>query len=122
VAKAALSLRFEFDGNEPEAVGILGTVAPLLPGRAYRLLWKTDAAELSARKDTGFAWQVVQEPGGVATMCQPLLQTGDDGYCQFTSLPNTSSAKVDLMYRRATGTTRVEGMLRIASVKLEPGA
>jgi tetratricopeptide (TPR) repeat protein len=122
VAKAALSLRFEFDGNEPEAMSILGTVAPLLPGRAYRLVWKTDASELSARKDPGFAWQVVQEPGGVATMCQPLLQAGDDGSCQFTSLPTSSSARLDLMYRRATGTTRVEGMLRIANVKLELGS
>ena len=122
VAKAALSLRFEFDGNEPEAVGILGTVAPLLPGRAYRLTWKTEASELSSRKDPGFAWQITQEPGGAVTMCQPMLQDGDEGSCRFTSLPDASSAKLDLVYKRANGTTRVAGMLRIANVKLEFGS
>jgi tetratricopeptide (TPR) repeat protein len=122
VAEAALSLRFEFDGNEPEAVGVLGTVAPLVPGREYRLTWKTDASELSSRKDPGFAWQITQEPGGAVTACQPLLQAGDEGTCRFASLPNAGSARFDLIYKRANGTTRVDGMLRIANVKLEFGS
>src|SRR4029077_5531261 len=101
---------------------ILGTVAPLLPGREYRLTWKTDASALSSRRDPGFAWQITQEPGGAITTCPPLLQAGDEGACRFTSLPGTSSGRLDLIYRRANGTTRVEGMLRIANAKLEFGS
>lgn len=122
VAKSASSLRFEFDGHEPELFEVLSTSAPLIPGRPYRLIWKTDASELNARRDPGFAWQIVQQPGSVATMCQPLLQAGDEGLCRFTSLANTGSARLNLIYARASGTTRAEGMLRIASVKLEFGS
>jgi hypothetical protein len=122
LTKAALSLRFEFDGNEPEAVGILGTVAPLLPGRPYRLTWRTDASELSSRKDPGFAWQITQQPGDAVISCQPLPQAGDEGSWQFTSLPNTSNARLDLIYKGANGTTRVGGTLGIANVKLEFGS
>ncbi|MGA2717077.1 MAG: hypothetical protein ABSG41_28665 [Bryobacteraceae bacterium] len=122
VTQASSSLRFEFDGNEPEASVLLTTVAPLVPGRAYRLVWSTDASRLSSRQDPGFVFQIVQQPGDVITACQPLLQAGDDGACRFNSLPNAGAARLDLIYKRALGTTRVEGTLRIASVKLEFGS
>ena len=122
VAKASLSLRFEFDGNEPETFGVLSADAPLLPGRQYRLLWKTDSSELNARKDPGFAWQIVQQPGNATTVCQPLLQAGDEGVCPFTSQSGAGGARLDLIYSRARGTTRAQGMLRISNVKLEPGS
>jgi tetratricopeptide (TPR) repeat protein len=122
VVKESSSLRFEFDGNEPESSVLLTTAAPLVPGRAYRLIWKTDASSLSSRQDPGFAWRIVQQPGDAVTECQPLLQAGDEGACRFTSLSNANKAQLNLMYRRAVGTTRVEGMLRIANVKLEFGS
>ena len=122
VAKAAMSLRFEFDGNEPEALGLLSAYVPLLPDRAYRLTWKTDASELGARRDPGFAWQIVQQPGNVITACPPLLQAGDEGVCNFKSLPDAGRSQLDLIYRRATGTTRAQGMLRIANVNLGLGS
>jgi tetratricopeptide (TPR) repeat protein len=120
-AKEFSSLRLEFDGNEPESSLLLTTAAPLLPGRAYRLVWKTDASRLSAPRDPGFAWRIVQQPGNVVTECQPLLKAGDEGACRFTSLPGAGNAQLNLMYTRALGTTRVEGMLRITNVKLEFG-
>ena len=123
VAKAAMSLRFEFDGNESEAFALLSAYVPLIPDLAYRLTWKTDAKELGARRDSGFAWQIVQAAGGnVITGCPPLLQAGDEGVCNFKSLPNRGRSQLDLIYRRATGTTRAEGTLRIANVKLELGS
>ena len=122
VAKAAMSLRFEFDGNEPEALGLLSAYVALVPDRAYRLTWKTDASELGARRDPGFAWQIVQQPGNVITACPPLLQAGDEGMCNFKSLPNAGRSQLDLIYRRATGTTRAQGMLRIANVNLGLGS
>jgi tetratricopeptide (TPR) repeat protein len=122
VAETSSALRFEFDGNEPEASVLLTTVAPLVPGRAYRLVWSTDASRLSSTQDPGFAFQIVQRPGDVITACQPLLQAGDGGACRFNSLPNAGAARLNLIYKRALGTTRVEGTLRIASVKLEFGS
>ncbi len=118
VEKGAASLRFEFDGNEPESSLLLTTAAPLIPGKGYRILWKTDTSRLSSPKDPGFLLQIVQEPGDVASECPPLLQAGDDGACRFTSRPNANRAQINLIYRRALGTTRVEGMLQILSVRL----
>lgn len=122
LTKEFSSLRLEFDGNEPESSLLLTTVAPLVPGKAYRLIWKTDASRLSSRQDPGFAWRIVQQPGDLVTECPPLLQAGDDGDCRFTSLPKAGEAQLNLMYKRAVGTTRVEGTLRINSVKLEFGS
>ena len=82
VAQAPSALRFEFDGNEPESSVLLTTVAPLVPSRAYRLIWKTDSSRLHLTRDPGFALQIVQQPGGIVTACQPLLQQGDSGACQ----------------------------------------
>ena len=122
VAKSYSSLRLDLDGNEPEASVLVTTVAPLVPRRAYRLVWSTDASRLSSSQDPGFAFQIVQQPGDLITPCQPLLQAGDNGACRFTSLPNAGAARLDLIYKRALGTTRVEGTLRINSVKLEFGS
>ena len=122
IAKSYSSLRLEFDGNEPEASVLFTTVAPLIPGRAYRLVWSTDASHLSSTQDPGFVFQIVQQPGDSVTMCQPSLQAGDNGACSFTSLPNAGGARLELIYKRALGTTRVVGTLLINSVKLEFGA
>ncbi len=121
VTKNASSLRFEFDGNEPEASVLLFTLIPLVPGRGYRLVWKSDASRLGSRQDPGFAFRIVQQPGEIVTEC-PLLKTGEDGACPFTSLPGAGSARLELRYTRALGTTRAEGVLGMTSVRLEFGS
>ncbi len=116
------SLRFDFDGNEPEASVLLTTLAPLIPAKAYRLSWKTDTSRLSSRRDAGFVLQVIQEPGNVATECQPMLQSGEDGACQFTSRPDADWAQINVIYRRAVGTIRVQGTFQIDALKLGFGS
>ena len=46
--------RFEFDGNQPERSRLLSTVAAVVPGRTYRMLWKIDSAASAWR--TTPAW------------------------------------------------------------------
>ena len=122
VVKSPSSLRFEFDGNEPESLVLLTTVAPLVSDKAYRLVWKTDTSSLSSRRDPGFVVQVIQAPGEVATECQPMLQTGEAGACQFMSRANAGRAQINVMYKRALGTTRVQGTLEIDTLKLGFGS
>jgi tetratricopeptide (TPR) repeat protein len=122
VVKGSSSLRFDFDGNQPEKAGLLVTLAPLVPARSYRLVWKTDASRLSAPNDTGFAFRLIRQPGNAITECPPLLQDGDNGSCAFTSLPNEDGARLELWYQRVTGTTRVRGTLVISTVRLEFGS
>lgn len=114
-------LRFEFDGNEPESSSVLlTTLVPLLPGKAYRLVWKSDGSGLSAPRDPGFVFRITQEPGESATDCPPLLVAGDNGACAFTTRPGAGYARLELRYARALGTTRVQGSLKIISVRVEP--
>lgn len=122
VSATASSLRFEFDGNEAESILLLSTVAPLVPGREYRAVWKTDASHLSSPRDAGFLLQIVQEPGNVASECQPILESGDSGVCRFTSRPDAASAHINFLYKRALGTTRVQGAIEIARFRLEFGS
>jgi tetratricopeptide (TPR) repeat protein len=115
VSAAAGSLRFELDGNEPESVRLLYTVAPVLPGRRYRLVWTSDGTGLHSPSDPGFAFRIVQPPGDTATQC-PLP---GGAACTFSVQPGTRGARIELEYKRALGTTRAEGVLRVTSVRLE---
>jgi tetratricopeptide (TPR) repeat protein len=114
-------LRFQFDGNEPESSFVLlTTLVPLLPGKAYRLVWKSDGSGLSAPRDPGFGFRITWEPGESTTECPPLLVAGDEGACAFTTLPGAGYARLELRYARALGTTRVQGSLGMISVRVEP--
>ena len=112
------ALRFELDGNEPESVRLLYTIAPVVPGRQYRLVWKSDGTNLSSPVDAGFAFRIVQRPGDKATEC-PLLTSGPGTMCEFGALSASHEVRIELNYTRALGTTRAQGVLRISSVRLE---
>jgi tetratricopeptide (TPR) repeat protein len=112
-------LELETNGDEPEQFQALSTLAPVMPGKRYRLAWKSEGAKLSAPKDPGFSLSVVQQPGNVATVCTALMTSES---CEFASLPGdgTGLATIELGYRRAQGTTRVTGTLELWGVHLEP--
>ena len=119
MTSGASALRFEMDGNEPEAIALLSTTAAILPGRAYCLSWKYDASQLSSPRDPGFDVQIVQQPGNLATRCQPFLNAAESGSCTFTSGPGIQQTRIELRYARAPGTTRVSGTLLISNIHLE---
>jgi tetratricopeptide (TPR) repeat protein len=112
------SLRIELDGNEAESVRLLQTVAPVLPGRRYRLVWAGDGKDLNSASDPGFVFQVVQQPGNSSLKC-PLFAPGSDAACTVDILPESRDVRIELHYVRALGTTRAQGVLRISSVRLE---
>jgi len=122
VTSGASALRFELDGNEPEAVTLLSTTAAVLPRKAYRLEWKYDSSQLSSPRDRGFELHIVQQPGSVATACGPFLGAGEGGACAFTAGPDIQRVRIELRYARASGTTRARGALLISSVRLGFGS
>jgi hypothetical protein len=117
--KAAGAQRFEISGDEPAMFGILSVIAPVLPGVPYRLQWKVDGLALSAPRDPGFAFQIIKEPGGEVTQCEPLLAANPPP-CDFVSQADVKFARIILRYSRAQGTTRVSGVMQLRSVRLEP--
>ncbi len=120
----ASAVRIELDGNEPEPLTLLSTTAAVLPGRAYRLVWNYDASQLGLPRDQGFDIRIVQQPGNLLSQCQPFLSVAETGACSFTSGEH-SQVRIELVYKRALGTTRARGMLMISNIHLEfdhPGA
>jgi tetratricopeptide (TPR) repeat protein len=119
VLGGASAIRFELDGNEPQASLLLATTAAVLPEKAYRLRWKYDASQLVAPKDPGFEIRVVQQPANLTTICRPFLDGGEAGVCTFTSAPGVQRAGIELRYARASGTTRAKGTLMLSDIHLE---
>jgi tetratricopeptide (TPR) repeat protein len=118
------SLRFEINGDEPQSFQILSVFAPVLSGTRYRLGWKSDGSALNAPQDPGFSFQIVQQPGDAVTQCPPLLESGGSSACDFVTPADGTpgavrSARIDLRYTRAQGTTRVSGALQLSTVRLE---
>ncbi len=128
VTKVPSAMEFEFDGDEPQSSSILLTTAPLLRNKPYRLVWKSDGSGLNSARDPGFSFRIVQQfgpqptgkgPVEAVTECPPLLGAGDEGTCPFMSLPDATSASIELWYKRAPGTVRIRGTLRVVGVRLE---
>jgi tetratricopeptide (TPR) repeat protein len=121
------SLRFEINGDEPQSFLFLSSFAPVLSATHYHLAWKSDGTSLSAPHDPGFRFEIVQQPGDVATQCPPLLSPGSQPVCDFVTPEHGTSgqtgqiqrARIDLRYTRAQGTTRVSGALQLLNVRLE---
>jgi hypothetical protein len=81
-------------------------------------VWTGDGTNLSSPTDQGFAFRIVQRPGDTATQC-PLFGARTGSACAFGALPGTREVRIELNYKRALGTTRAEGVLQMASVRLE---
>jgi hypothetical protein len=110
------ALRVEMRPDDPESFGILDVQVPLLPGRRYRLVWKSEGAELSAPQDTGFRFRVKQSDH--SEECPPLLTSSG---CDFSSAggDRIGVATLSLGYTRAQGTIRASGTLGLKAVHLE---
>jgi hypothetical protein len=108
---------FEFDGNQPQTILLMSTLAPLIPAKSYRVIWKADSAGLDRRDYAGFFLRITQSPGAI-TDC-PLSEKPADSPCQFTTGTDPQSVRIELRYTRALGTTRPRGTLQISSLRLE---
>ena len=121
------TLRFELNGNEPEAFEMLHTTAAVTEGQNYKLNWEADGSQLSMPQDPGFRFNIRQSdlPQAAVVECPPLLASGNAGACQFTAPESTDSQgstlmRVTLSYSRAPGTTRPQGVLRLRKISVEP--
>jgi hypothetical protein len=120
------SLRLEINGDEPQSFQVLSTFAPVMSGARYRLLWKRDGSQLNSPQDSGFSFQIVQQPGEVISQCGPLLSAASSAGCEFVAPADSAQeqgrvgkVRIDLRYVRAQGTTRVSGVLQLYTVHLE---
>jgi hypothetical protein len=90
------------------------------------LVWNSDGSRLSSAHDPGFAFRIVEQPGDRITKCPPLLDADGLSSCDFEAQAGheqdrASTATIELQYIRASGTTRVSGILELTSAHLELG-
>jgi len=112
-------LSVDLDGNEPEAVDLASISAPVLGGRSYRLIVQFDPAGLKNLQDPGFAVRAEPKPGKTLFECPLLPLKGESAICPLTVPQGTNLLEIVLAYRRAPGTVRALGTLRLFRVALE---
>lgn len=112
-------LAISFWGKQPENCEVLWQYLPLAAGRTYRFgyRYRTEAIP----RDAGLRWAVLDVAKGTElTTNVPHLSssTWAEESLLFSTPPGLESARLALCYRRALGTTRIEGVLCLENVNL----
>ncbi|MEK7755232.1 MAG: hypothetical protein AAB654_25135, partial [Acidobacteriota bacterium] len=105
-------IRFEFDGNQPERCDLLAQNVPVVGGRRYRLRCRYQATGIA--RGAGPVWMA----GDLATS-EPLAAGPAETSLEFTVGPASGVLRLLLRYQRVPGTTRIIGVLKLESVRLE---
>jgi tetratricopeptide (TPR) repeat protein len=113
-------LRITFSGREPEELDALVQLIPLRNNQSYELkfAYRTEGIASGA----GLHWRVVDPSHGavLAESVSLASETTTEGRLPFDTPPLGSLMRLALSYRRAAGTTRLEGFLILQEVTLRP--
>jgi hypothetical protein len=101
----ARALRIDFSGRQPEACDVLTQLAPVLGSRDYELRVREKSERIGA--GSGLEWKVLDAATGEAL-----------GGTRFRTPAGMRLVKIVLAYRRALGTTRIDGRLWLNNVEL----
>jgi hypothetical protein len=112
-------VRFVFSGDQPEGVLVLYQNVPVVEGGRYRLSFRYRTPDLDHIE--GLAWTVWDHAGQreIQTDCQ--LATQPDwkrGEARFTVPKGVTMVRLGLVYRRASGSTRIRGTTAFAGFAL----
>jgi hypothetical protein len=111
-------LETEFTGSEPEDCTIAEQAVALAPGN-YAMAYAYHTTDIPP--GTGIRWQVIDAKSNAVLAESPDLSSGDLKHSAFGFAvpPGVSLLRLRLAYRRSLGTTRISGMLDVASVQIE---
>ncbi len=113
-------LRLSFAGTQPEAWEPLWQYVVLEPASRYRMTFVYATADLPPA--SGLRWRVLDltaEPAVLAQSENLAHDDWNDGSVLFQTPAGMRLGRVDLSYRRAPGTTRIEGSIHLRNVALE---
>ncbi len=113
-------LRLAFSGGQPEDCEFLGQFVPLQENIRYKLEFAYQTSGISA--GSGLEWRI-SDPAVRRTLidAHSLPSTGEaSGALTFATPANCRMAHIVLAYRRAPGTTRMEGSIVLRKVTLKP--
>jgi tetratricopeptide (TPR) repeat protein len=119
-AGPAGGLRASFSSKQPEAVRVLEQVLPVLPSRRYRLRFSYRTEGVAP--GSGLRWEIARLTGGAEWSAGSADLSGENWKQEeldFTTPPDMGSGRLALNYRRALGTTRIEGAVWLRKVSLD---
>jgi hypothetical protein len=118
-AGPSAGLRASFSGNQPEVARVLEQVVPLIAARRYRLRFSYRTEGIAP--GSGLRWEVTRLTGGEWSVSSTDLssETWKQEELVFTTPPDMGSGRLALTYRRALGTTRIEGSVWLEKVSLD---
>jgi tetratricopeptide (TPR) repeat protein len=112
-------LRIIFSGKQSENCELLSQLVPLIPARDYRLSFRYQTSMIPP--NAGLHWRIVDaQTGTELAKASPNLSSERERSeaVLFSSTAETRWARVIFEYRRATGTTRVEGSILLREASL----
>jgi tetratricopeptide (TPR) repeat protein len=110
-------LRISFSGRQPENCEALTQFLPVMAGSNYELKFLYRTAGIAPQ--TGLAWRIT-DINGTRILAQGeslASESEQDGRLAFTT-PCDSLVRLTLAYRRALGTTRIEGFIVLRKLRL----
>jgi len=114
-------LRITFSGRQPEDCETLVQLVPLQPRGRFELSFVYRMP--GAARAEGLSWRISDAGSGTVVKEGALAPAEADaaGQLWFDAPPECRLARLALRYRRAPGTTRLEGFLVLRAVALRPG-
>jgi len=109
--RSPAGLKITFSGRQPEECELLSQPLWLAPGKTYRLSYGFRTADIEA--GSGLEWRVAGAKSGSLTSADWTEQS-----LEFAAPDSSGPARLVLAYRRAPGTTRIEGTLWLQRVAL----
>ena len=114
------SLRFAFDGLQPEGWPLVDQFVPVEPLRRYKLRFGFRTEGIG--EGTGLQWRVADAANGADIPVErDSLSSGEwaERSRTFAVPAGVSMVRLSLIYERQPGTVRIEGNLWLKSVSLE---
>jgi tetratricopeptide (TPR) repeat protein len=114
-------LRISFSGRQPENCDVLTQILPVMESSPYELRYwyRTSGIE----PETGLGWRITDLPGSsvIAQGKSLASESEKEAGLPFTTPAGSRLVRLTLNYRRALGTTRIEGFLILRKLRLMPG-
>ena len=106
-------------GQEPETCDVLEQYLAVAPSRKYRLRFRYQTDDIAA--GSGLRWRISTPAGEEMPSDSADLASEQEteATVRFTTPGNAHLARLTLAYRRAPGTTRIEGRVALAALSLE---